>query len=86
MGAPDGGTYARRCAVCNGEPHWTMTRRGDAVVSWACDVDLTIELRRMQRPQDDPTEIVISPSIEVRIETDLRHMLDERLWSEGPDA
>ena len=38
MAAPDGGTYAYRCAVCNGaSPRWRLRELGDVVTSWACE-------------------------------------------------
>ena len=38
-----------RCRMCDGEPHWEIERRGDAVVSWACNDHLAAECDRLQR-------------------------------------
>lgn len=38
------------CEVCDGtDPHWTVTRIGDVVTTWACDADLAQVLERLQR-------------------------------------
>ncbi len=38
------GTYAYRCALCNGEPRWSLVRHGDVVITWACQDHLVLVL------------------------------------------
>jgi len=41
------------CEVCEGaDPHWEIERRGDAVVTWACDTDLAEVCERLQRDHE----------------------------------
>lgn len=48
------------CEVCSGtNPKWTIVRRGDVVVSWACDMHLAIVCERLQR-DFEVTELVIT--------------------------
>ena len=56
------GTRAYRCQGCDGLPNWRLDRRGDAVVSWACDDDLIPLLRELQR-SFERTEIVVRQHI-----------------------
>ena len=52
-----GRAYA--CEVCDTDrPTWTVTRRGDAVVSWACDPHLAEVAHRLQRDWE-VTELVV---------------------------
>lgn len=37
------------CAQCRQQPFWRIERVGDAVVSWACDIDLARECKDLQR-------------------------------------
>jgi hypothetical protein len=44
---------AYRCEVCEvADPHWTIERWGDAVVTWACDTDLAGVCEALQRPNE----------------------------------
>lgn len=38
------GTYAFRCALCDGKPRWRLGRHGDAVVTWSCSEHLVLVL------------------------------------------
>lgn len=42
-------TFVGRCAICNQEASWSIERRGDAVVSWACNDHLVNEVTLLQR-------------------------------------
>lgn len=42
-------SYAYRCEICNEHPQWSLLRRGDVVVSWACDAHLSKVCVRLQR-------------------------------------
>lgn len=53
---------AFRCEICHGEPRWRIERRGDAVVSWACDPHLADVCHRMQR-DSEITELVVTDRI-----------------------
>jgi hypothetical protein len=44
--------------VCQGEAVWSLLRRGDAVVSWACDGDVAAVCHRLQRDWE-VTELVV---------------------------
>lgn len=47
-----------RCEVCQREPVWSITRRGDVVVSWACATHLTEVCHRLQRAFE-VTELIV---------------------------
>jgi hypothetical protein len=50
---------AYHCGICGcGAPTWTVTRRGDAAVSWACDAHLAATAHRLQRDWE-VTELVV---------------------------
>lgn len=51
-------SLAGRCEVDNVEPRWNVLRRGDAVVSWACDKHLAEVCSRLQR-DSEVTELVV---------------------------
>ena len=54
------------CEVCDDtDPHWVLTRRGDVVVSWACDADLAQVAVRLQRDHE-VTELVVSDARKAR--------------------
>lgn len=53
------GRPAYCCGVCLSDPTWRIERRGDAVVSWACDDDLATECHNLRRDWER-TELVIS--------------------------
>lgn len=38
------GTYAYRCGLCDRKPRWSLTRHGDARVTWACPDHLVLVL------------------------------------------
>ena len=47
------------------DPHWTIMRRGDVVVSWACDAHLAIVCERLQR-DFEVTELIVRDSRKAR--------------------
>lgn len=51
-------SLAFRCQICDREPQWTIDRRGDAVVSWACGNDLAAVCDDLQRDYE-VTELVV---------------------------
>lgn len=57
-------TYAFRCNVCDSDPVWRIDRRGDAVVGWACDDDLSTVLHNLQRDWEI-TELVVRNSVKL---------------------
>ncbi len=57
------GGAAYCCEVCGtNTPTWRLDRRGDAVVTWACNLDLAEVCRRLQRPRER-TEVVVRKAI-----------------------
>lgn len=48
-----------RCDVAS--PQWRIERRGDAIVSWSCDLDLSDVCADLQRPHEI-TELVVTDS------------------------
>lgn len=51
--------YAYCCEVCDdADPHWYLMRRGDVVVSWACDAHLSAVCERLQRDHEVTTLLV----------------------------
>lgn len=58
--------YACCCEICDGtDPHWHIMRRGDVVVSWACDDHLSTVCERLQRDRE-VTELIVSDSRKAR--------------------
>ena len=58
-GAGTTGHRAYCCEVCdNADPHWYIMRRGDVVVSWACDSHLSEVCERLQRDREVTTLLV----------------------------
>jgi len=48
------------CEVCDdADPHWSVTRRGDVVTTWACDSDLSAVIARLQRDHEITTVTVV---------------------------
>jgi hypothetical protein len=46
------------CEVCGLDPHWEIVRRGDVVVTWACDEHLTAACDGLQREFEVTTLLV----------------------------
>lgn len=63
------------CEVCHADPLWRLVRRGDAVVSWACDEDLYTVCHRLQRDWE-VTELVITHSAKLREWVEISQTLD----------
>lgn len=58
-------SVALACEVCaTDRPAWTVTRRGDAVVSWACDAHLADVAGRLQRDWEI-TELVVRSALKL---------------------
>lgn len=72
---------AYRCAICDVEPYWSLLRRGDAVVSWACPEHLSVVLEMLQRDHE-VTEIVVTMSDKAREWAEIHRTLD-RIVEEG---
>lgn len=54
------------CEVCDAaDPHWTIMRRGDVVVSWACNSHLATVCERLQRVFE-VTELIVRDSRKAR--------------------
>ncbi len=54
------------CEICDAaDPHWTIMRRGDVVVSWACDSHLATVCERLQR-DFEVTELIVRDSRKAR--------------------
>jgi len=65
------------CEVCDDpKPQWRLDRRGDAVVSWACDGHLSVVCHRLQRYWEI-TEIVVSSSAKRREWAAITKTLDQ---------
>jgi hypothetical protein len=47
------------------DPHWRIMRRGDVVVSWACDEHLAVVCERLQR-DSEVTELIVTDSRKTR--------------------
>jgi hypothetical protein len=59
-------TVAFCCEVCDlTDPRWRITRRGDVVVSWACDPHLAEACDRLQR-DFEVTELVVQNAHKLR--------------------
>jgi hypothetical protein len=69
-------SLAFHCEVCDGKPRWRLDRRGDAIVSWACDPHLATVCHRLQRDWEI-TELVISDSVKRREWVGVAARLDE---------
>jgi len=68
--ATTGHGYAYCCEVCDGtDPHWYIMRRGDVVVSWACDAHLSRVCERLQRDRE-VTELIVTDSRKARARAD----------------
>ena len=52
------GSPAFKCRVCHASPKWSLLRRGDAVVDWACHAHLSAVCDRLQRDHE-VTEVVV---------------------------
>jgi hypothetical protein len=53
-------SVASRCEICSArEPHWTVLRRGDVAVTWACDEHLAVACGNLQR-DFEVTELVVT--------------------------
>jgi hypothetical protein len=47
------------CEVCDdSDPRWNLTRVGDVVTTWACDVHLAVAADRLQRDHE-VTELTV---------------------------
>lgn len=66
---------AFRCEVCDGDPTWRISRRVDAVVSWACDEDLYTVCHRLQRDWE-VSELVVVSQTKLREWSEVRSSLD----------
>ena len=70
------GHPANKCEACwrdyeaLTEPDWTVCRRGDAVISWACHEHLGDVCKGLQRPWEK-TELVVT---------------EKRIGGDSPDA
>ena len=54
------------CAVCDSpDPTWRIVRRGDAVVSWACQDDLSTVCFGLQRDWEKTQLIVTTATITI---------------------
>lgn len=90
--AATGHGYAYCCEVCDdADPHWHIMRRGDVVVSWACDDHLSTVCERLQRDFEVTTLLVTdSRKARERAETarlargeDERHQAALDRWAYG---
>jgi hypothetical protein len=61
--------------VCDGDPTWRISRRVDAVVSWACDEDLYTVCHRLQRDWE-VSELVVVSQTKLREWSEVRSSLD----------
>jgi hypothetical protein len=65
------------CEICeDSDPRWRITRRGDAVVSWACNDDLDSVLDGMQRDWE-LTELVVVNAHKAREWAEITGKLEE---------
>lgn len=74
-------SLAHRCQICEGDPAWTIVRRGDVVVSWSCSVDLSDVCYSMQRDHEI-TELVITDSRKAREWNEISKSLDNVIKEE----
>lgn len=49
---------AFRCHGCHGDPDWSLLRRGDVVIDWACHAHLAAVCASLQRDHEI-TELVV---------------------------
>lgn len=71
------GRRAYACEVCGTDrPHWTITRRGDAVVTWSCDAHLAEVAHRLQRDWE-VTELVVRSALKLREWHEIGRSLDD---------
>jgi hypothetical protein len=63
------------CRMCPAEPRWRLERRGDAVVSWACNDHLAVVASGLQRDWEI-TELVVTDSVKRREWIDIAETLD----------
>lgn len=65
------------CEICDApDPHWCLMRRGDAVITWACDSDLAQVADRLQRDHE-VTELLLGDFRKAREWVGISHALDE---------
>lgn len=64
-----------RCEVCDGDPVWTLVRRGDVVTSWACEDDFSAVAQRLQRDWEI-TELVVTNHVKAAEWAQLGHTLN----------
>jgi len=69
-------SYAFKCAVCDGEPLWRITRIGDVVVSWACATDLSAVCDSLQR-DFEVTELVVEHQPKLREVVEINRTLED---------
>ena len=68
--ATTGHGYAYCCEVCDAaDPHWHIMRRGDVIVSWACDDHLAEVCERLQRDHE-VTALIVTDSRKARKRAD----------------
>jgi hypothetical protein len=75
---------AFRCEICDGDPTWQITRRGDVAVSWACDTDLGAVCDALQRDWEI-TELVVVHLAKLREWNEIKSSLDAAADSSGGD-
>ena len=77
------GARAYHCEVCDHpDPRWALTRRGDAVRSWACDEDLVTVVDNLQRDHE-VSEVVVRDRRKAREWARIGHTLNEISGGEG---
>jgi hypothetical protein len=65
------------CEVCDAaDPHWSVTRRGDVVTTWACDDHLAQAAEGLQRDHE-VTELVVRDSRKAREWAGITRTLNE---------
>lgn len=54
------------CEICDAaDPHWVIERRGDAVITWSCDDDLSAVVAGLQRDHE-VTAVIVADSRKAR--------------------
>lgn len=67
---------AYACEVCDTlDPHWSVARIGDAVITWACDAHLVVTCERLQRDHE-VTGLVIRDARKAREWAGINRALD----------
>jgi len=66
---------AFRCLICGLIPRWRLDRRGDAVVTWACDGDLAEVCHRLQRI-NEISELVVTDCVKRAEWREIGNLLD----------